>query len=284
MQDLRSVIVVWAQGVRLLVRSKKTIFLSLLCLGYVGLVVLVVSQASRNVAAGELYGGVVIAGVFMGIIPFTTMFFSVASLADELDDRTFVYLFVRPVRRSAVLLGKYLAAATVSALMATEVVFATYLVLSVPDWRWRMERGLPSGVLPIALALAAAAVLAYAAIGVLCASALRRPFLTAMLFVVGLEGIVGNTPPEAGIRALTVIDGVRSAMYAWMPPDPGLSEFLREWSQERRVRPHERAEREAKRELQGRRAPRHLATVTLVSLIAAAYVWSRREYESRPKE
>jgi ABC-type transport system involved in multi-copper enzyme maturation permease subunit len=283
MADLRAVWVVWLQGVRLLLRTKKTVFLSLLALGFVGIEVLVVAQASRHTAAGELYGRMLIAGLFMGIIPFATMFFSVAALADEITDRTFVYLFVRPVRKWAVLLGKYLAAATVSGGYAVAVVLVSHLLFTVPDWSWRAGRGLRPDMLPAMLALAATAAGVYAAIGILCAAVLRRPFLAAMLFVVVLEGAVGNTPPQAGIRSLTVIDGIRAAMVAWVPADPGLREFFREWSQEPRD-DGSGVPAETMRELQARRAPRHLATMTLVSLLIATYVFSRREYESRPKE
>jgi ABC-2 type transport system permease protein len=227
-----------------------------------------------------------IGGSFLGLIPFATMFFSVAALSDEIVDRTFVYLFVRPVRRSAVLLGKFLAAATVSGGFAVVLVLLSHLVFTVPEWSWRASRGLRPGMLPSMLALAAVAAVAYAAIGILCAALLRRPFLWGILFVVGFEGFVGNTPPEAGVRSLTVIDGVRAMMVVSVPADPGLREFFRGWSMEfiaeQSGMPAEA--REARRELQAKRAPRHLATVTLVTLLLAAYVFSRREYESRPKE
>jgi ABC-type transport system involved in multi-copper enzyme maturation permease subunit len=274
------------QGVRLLLRTKKTLFLSLLAVGFVGLQALVVARASRHTSAGELYGGLLIGGIFMGIIPFATMFFSVAALSDEIADRTFIYLFVRPVRRFAVLLGKFMAAATVAGGFAVVLVLASHLVFTVPDWHWRASRGLRPGMLPSMLALAAVAAVAYSAIGILCGATLRRPFLWAILFVVGLEGGLGNTPPEAGIRSVTVIDSIRAMMVASVPADPGLRQFFRDWSQEFIAEqsgvPAEA--REARRELQAKRAPRHLAAVTLASLLIAAYVFSRREYESRPKE
>jgi hypothetical protein len=68
-----------------------------------------------------------------------------------------------------------------------------------------------------------------------------------------------------------------------VPADPGLREFFREWSQEPRD-DGSGVPAETMRELQARRAPRHHATMTLVSLLIATYVFSRREYESRPKE
>ena len=43
------------------------------------------------------------------IVPVLGVFYGTALIADEVDDKTITYLFTRPIPRSAVLLGKYLA-------------------------------------------------------------------------------------------------------------------------------------------------------------------------------
>ena len=43
------------------------------------------------------------------IVPILGVFYGTSLMADEVEDKTITYLFVRPIRRGAVLLGKYLA-------------------------------------------------------------------------------------------------------------------------------------------------------------------------------
>ena len=43
------------------------------------------------------------------IVPVLGVFYGTALIADEVEDRTITYLFTRPIRRGAVLIGKYLA-------------------------------------------------------------------------------------------------------------------------------------------------------------------------------
>src|SRR5262245_52282798 len=42
------------------------------------------------------------------IVPVLGVFYGTSLIADEVEDKTITYLFTRPVRRSAVLLGKYI--------------------------------------------------------------------------------------------------------------------------------------------------------------------------------
>ena len=43
------------------------------------------------------------------IVPVLGVFYGTALIADEVEDKTITYLFTRPIRRSAVLIGKYIA-------------------------------------------------------------------------------------------------------------------------------------------------------------------------------
>src|SRR5438477_13111810 len=43
------------------------------------------------------------------LVPVLGVFYGTSLIADEVDDKTLTYLFTRPISRSAVLLGKYLA-------------------------------------------------------------------------------------------------------------------------------------------------------------------------------
>jgi ABC-type transport system involved in multi-copper enzyme maturation permease subunit len=43
------------------------------------------------------------------IVPILGVFYGTSLIADEVEDKTITYLFTRPIRRGAVLVGKYLA-------------------------------------------------------------------------------------------------------------------------------------------------------------------------------
>src|SRR5215813_1443841 len=64
------------------------------------------------------------------IIPVLGVFYGTSLIADEVDDKTITYLFTRPVPRSAVLFGKYLAYLFCTVLLILPSVVIVYLLLA----------------------------------------------------------------------------------------------------------------------------------------------------------
>ncbi len=60
------------------------------------------------------------------IVPVLGVFYGTALIADEVDDKTITYLFTRPIPRSAVLLGKYLAYLVCTVLLVLPSVVLVY--------------------------------------------------------------------------------------------------------------------------------------------------------------
>src|SRR5262245_17385440 len=99
--------------------SRRSVFLGVLLGGPVVLAVAlrVISDlyTSGFRVNGAMAGGGTIFGMMIWllyirfIIPILGVFYGTALIADEVDDKTITYLFTRPIPRSAVLLGKYLA-------------------------------------------------------------------------------------------------------------------------------------------------------------------------------
>src|SRR5687767_5002637 len=84
---------------------------------------------SQRVGAVAIFGGIIWLAFLRFIIPVLGVFYGTAIIADEVDDKTLTYLFTRPVRRSAVLLGKYLAYLVCTTLVVLPAVMIVYFLI-----------------------------------------------------------------------------------------------------------------------------------------------------------
>jgi hypothetical protein len=151
------------------------------------------------------------------------------------------------------------------------VVLATYAVLTLPGWNWRHGIA-PNGAHCVAYVQALGlAVPAYAAAGALFSVFFKRPLVTGAAFLLVVEILASNLPPQAGVRAFTVADPVRRWIVETIQPRGELREALTG-------------------SLAGVDPARlgdpidALIRFTLVSLVLAAWIHARREYDSRVGE
>ena len=63
------------------------------------------------------------------IVPILGIFYGTSLIADEVEDKTITYLFTRPIPRSAVLLGKYLAYLASTVLIVLPSVMLVYFLV-----------------------------------------------------------------------------------------------------------------------------------------------------------
>ena len=66
-------------------------------------------STARGSAGATIFGLMIWLLYIRFIVPVLGVFYGTSLIADEVDDKTITYLFTRPIPRSAVLLGKYLA-------------------------------------------------------------------------------------------------------------------------------------------------------------------------------
>lgn len=232
--------------------------------------------AARDLRGDELFGLVAYIVLLQFAVPFSATYLAVTAVHGDLEDRTATYLFVRPIPRPVLLLGKWAAATALGWLLAgvaCGVLFAA--VRSLPRSIWFTGVEVDSATLAAFLGAAAMAVPAYTAVGVLFGVVFKRPLVVTAVFVVGWEFLVSNfVPPQAGVRNATVMDPVRRwLMDALDPPPPELERVL--------VLPFERFSFGP--EALG--SPRWaLLELSVAALVAAVLVYCRREYESRPRD
>lgn len=146
------------------------------------------------------------------------LYLGVAAVHDEIEDRTIVYLFARPVLREIILLGKVLAVVLLVALALGVVALLSYLTLVSADGAAALALNL--GALVRALAALALASLAYTGLFALVGVVLPKPMIPALILAFGWEGFASNMP--GGFPAATLmfylksILGLRPEVSSWI--------------------------------------------------------------------
>ena len=116
-------------------------------------------------------------------IPVLGVFYGTSLMADEIEDKTITYLFVRPIRRGSVLLGKYLAYLACTVFVVLPSVVLVYLLV-VP-----MQGSLGSSFIDLLkdLALLALGLAVYGSLFAFIGAKFKRPLLVGLIFIFGWE-------------------------------------------------------------------------------------------------
>jgi ABC-2 type transport system permease protein len=116
-------------------------------------------------------------------VPVLGIFYGTSLIADEVEDKTITYLFTRPVRRGAILVGKYLAYLACTILVVLPSVTIVYLLV-VP-----MRGSLGASFLDLVkdLALLALGLAVYGALFAFVGAKFKRPLLIGLIFIFGWE-------------------------------------------------------------------------------------------------
>ena len=76
-----------------------------------------------------IFGGMIWLLYLRFIVPVLGVFYGTSLIADEVDDKTITYLFTRPVRRGAVVVGKYMAYLLCTTLVVLPSVMIVYFLM-----------------------------------------------------------------------------------------------------------------------------------------------------------
>jgi ABC-2 type transport system permease protein len=172
--------------------SKRTIFMALIVGSpiVVALVARVVQSMGTaplrvngvQVDAVSMFGAMIWILFLWFIVPVLGVFYGTSLIADEVDDKTITYLFTRPVRRGAVVVGKYIAYLMCTTLVVLPSVMIVYFLM-VPFSQIPasfMSLVVDLGVLGLGLA-------AYGALFALIGAAIKRPLVVGLVFIFGWE-------------------------------------------------------------------------------------------------
>jgi ABC-2 type transport system permease protein len=211
--------------------SRRSVFLGLLLGGPVLLAIAlrVVDTLYRagfqvngaRVSGSTVFGMMIWLLFIRFIVPVLGVFYGTSLIADEVDDKTITYLFTRPIPRSAVLLGKYLAYLVCTILLVLPSVMIVFFLL-IPIGGDSIGPAFPSllrdfGMLALGLA-------AYGSVFAFVGTRLKRPLITGLVFALGWEPAVLLFPGY--LKRLTVAYYMQALVTHEMPQDSAVSMLL----------------------------------------------------------
>jgi len=213
-----------------LIWSRRTIFMALVVGAPVVLATVArIVQASgvaplringTRVEAVSVFGMIIWVLFLRFIVPVLGVFYGTSLVADEVEDKTITYLFTRPLRRGAVLLGKYLAYLVCTTLVVLPAVMIVYFML-VP--LGEVARSFPA--LMTDLGLLALGIATYGALFTMVGAWLKRPLVVGLVYVFGWEQFAMLMPGY--LRRFTVAYYLQALVPHAMPADEGIASLLR---------------------------------------------------------
>jgi ABC-type transport system involved in multi-copper enzyme maturation permease subunit len=215
--------------------SKRTVFMALVVGAPVVLAVLLrllVDLGAPILESGQTRNGVTRTmrvtgpgafGVFIWwfyvrvTVPILGVFYGTSLMADEVEDKTITYLFTRPIRRGAVLVGKYLAYLGCTVFVVLPSVVLVYLLV-VP-----INGSLGGSFLDLVkdLVLLGLGLAVYGAVFAFVGAKFKRPLVVGLIFIFGWEQAALLFPGY--LKHFTVAYYLQSLVPHTMPTDSALS-------------------------------------------------------------
>jgi ABC-type transport system involved in multi-copper enzyme maturation permease subunit len=174
-----------------------------------------------RMSGATLFGLIIWLSYVRFIVPVLGVFYGTALIADEVEDKTITYLFTRPIRRSAIVFGKYLAYLICTLLLVLPSVVIVYFVV-VPLQGSSIGTEFPT--LLADLGTIAVGLVAYGALFAFVGTRLKRPLVVGLIFVFGWEPGVLFIPGY--LKRLTVAYHLQALVPHSMPADSTVSALM----------------------------------------------------------
>src|SRR5262245_6739731 len=211
--------------------SRRSVFLGLLLGGPVVLALTIRILTMTSVGPFRVNGAPVAGSTLFGlmmwilyirfIVPVLGVFYGTALIADEVDDKTITYLFTRPIPRSAVVLGKYLAYLVCTVLLVLPSVMVVFFLLASLG-NSRLGPAFPA--LLVDFGMLTAGLMAYGAVFALVGTRIKRPLIVGLVFAFGWEPAVLIFPGY--LKRLTVAYYLQALVTHEMPQDSAINMIL----------------------------------------------------------
>jgi len=207
--------------------SRRTIFMALVVGAPVAISVLLrfldvlgapVFKVNGSMMAGPAIFGLMIWVFYLRFtIPVLGVFYGTSLIADEVEDKTITYLFTRPVRRGAVLVGKFFAYMACTVFVVLPSVVIVYLAI-VP-----MRGSLGASFIDLLkdLVLLAIGLAAYGSVFAFIGARFKRPLLVGLIFIFGWEQVALAFPGY--LKKFTVAYYLQALVPHAMPSDNVIS-------------------------------------------------------------
>ncbi|HEY7294405.1 MAG TPA: ABC transporter permease subunit [Dehalococcoidia bacterium] len=181
-------LVIFQASLRALLTGRRWIVVVLLDAIFVLLALLLATQsdsATHQRHLVELYHNLGLPA----LLPFVALLFSTEALGAEVEDRTLIYLTLRPLPSAAIVVAKFAAAFAITLAATWVPLIASFLLLGLQNP--------PSGQLPALLLSSAIGSAGYCAVFLLLGLLLRRALLIGAIYVLTWEGAIAALSTSA---------------------------------------------------------------------------------------
>ena len=188
---------VFRLSLEVLFKSKRTMVIGLLCVLPVLGSILGTSLILTGVAAHELTGFdltafIIVNGYVYVLLAVVTLFYATALVSDEIEEKTITYLFIRPVPKTTIYLGKYLAYLVCASVLLLPSAAACFLIAMTADPSGEASHHLP--ILMQDLAVLSLGILAYGSLYAMLGALTKRPVFVGLGFTLVWETLVSFIP------------------------------------------------------------------------------------------
>jgi ABC-2 type transport system permease protein len=188
---------VFRLSVGVLVKSRRTFMIAVLCflpvLGSAFGTLFMMSGVARQELTGfSLTSFIIVNGYVHILLLVVTLFYGTALVSDELEDKTITYLFIRPVSKTTLYLGKYLAYLVAAGLLLLPSATLCFLIAMAADPPG--ESGRHILILLQDLGVLAIGIVAYGALYALIGAVTKRPVFVGLAFTFIWETLVTYIP------------------------------------------------------------------------------------------
>jgi ABC-2 type transport system permease protein len=163
-------------------------------------------QLSRDIEGIYIFNNMVIAFYLQFLILILALFYGSSVTSEELEGKTLTYLTTRPVSKSSIIVGKYLAYSVIIVFMVTLGVLFSFLILNLSELRdLSLYRALFRDVAVLALGL-----MCYTAFFMFIGTILKKSIMFGLIFSFGWENVIQYFPGST--QKFTIVHYLKSLL------------------------------------------------------------------------
>ena len=190
---LRTLVVVFRTQVTRVLRTRRTLMMLLLVMMPAAIIVLsgTASREGLRERLTSITSEVVWHVLLQVVVPLVALLGGAAVVAEEIADRTIVYVVTRPVSRAGFFLGRWLAAA-----LAVSVILGLGVAALVLAARF-LGVELAPGFFPTVLEVTLLGGVVYCGLFAALGTFLKHPMIVGLGYTFAMEGLLANLPGES---------------------------------------------------------------------------------------
>jgi ABC-2 type transport system permease protein len=157
---------------------------------------LIYQIGAQDESARSFMSGLMLSIILGTLLPIATLILATSALRDEIDDRTMVYLVVKPVMRLRIIAEKYLAVTEITIMALWLGLIATWLIISFNDLADSVD------TLVAALVTLLVGVLVYGAVFIAVSLLVPRALLVGIIYSLMWETFLSRIIPGTWVLSI----------------------------------------------------------------------------------